>query len=186
MKEAAQLHTAFVADCLVRANKLADLGHADVELHTDELTDAWAHFGVTNRLQVAGDLGARMYTAMRNALDQGRPSAMIVGTDSPTLPAAYLEELLRLDADVALGPSEDGGYYAICCRRVATAMFHSVNWSTSSALCDTEASCTQAGLTVRRGSPWYDVDNFADLNRLIAEGNLPEHTAKILEKLHVG
>ena len=30
---------------------------------------------------------------------------------------------------VALGPAEDGGYYAICCRRTHPAMFAGVAWA---------------------------------------------------------
>lgn len=181
---AAQLHTAFVADCLLRACELARVSHIDIELHTDVETDVWSSIAVTNCLQAPGDLGARMLSAMRNALAEGRPQAMITGTDSPTLPLSYVHQLLNLDADVALGPTEDGGYYAISCRRVADEMFRSVNWSTASALNDTMASCVLAGLSVGQGSLWYDVDDFADLERLTAEGNLPENTARLMEKLY--
>ena len=181
---AAQLHTAFVADCLVLASELARVSHIDIELHTDVETDAWSSFAVTNCLQTSGDLGVRMLSALRNALAAGRPQAMITGTDSPTLPLVYLQQLLNLDADVALGPTEDGGYYAISCRRVADEMFRSVNWSTESTLSDTMASCVLAGLSVGQGSLWYDVDDFRDFERLAAEGNLPENTARVMEKLY--
>ena len=181
---AAQLHTAFVADCLVQANELARVSHIDIELHTDVETDVWSSFAVTNCLQTPGDLGVRMLSAMRNALAAGRPQALITGTDSPTLPLVYLQQLLNLDTDVALGPTEDGGYYAISCRRVAEEMFRSVNWSTASTLSDTMASCVLAGLSVSQGSRWYDVDDFRDLERLAAEGNLPENTARIMENLY--
>ena len=83
-----------------------------------------------------------------------------------------------------MGPTEDGGYYAIAARRVDAEMFRSVNWSTASALSDTCASCAHAGLSVARGLPWYDVDKLEDLARLRAEGNWPEHTARWMEKVY--
>ena len=186
IEQAAELHTAFVADCIVRTNELAHMGLIDVELHTDDETDAWGPFGVTIHLQANGDLGRRMFLAMQTALAQGRPQVMILGTDAPTLPVGHLVELLCNEADVALGPTADGGYYAICSRRVDAEMFRSVNWSTASTLSDTESSCINAGLRVWRGSPWYDVDDITDLARLRSEGGLPEHTARALEKIYGG
>ncbi|MBI5281281.1 MAG: TIGR04282 family arsenosugar biosynthesis glycosyltransferase [Candidatus Solibacter usitatus] len=163
-KGAAELHRAFVREMLARLR-----GDFDVELHTDEETDAWGEFPVPRRLQAAGDLGQRMHAALEAALEEGRPAAMIVGSDAPTLPRAHVEELLESGADVALGPAEDGGYWGIAARRVAADMFAGVAWSAADTLVRTEAGCARAGLTVRHGRTWYDVDDRASLDRLMGE-----------------
>lgn len=158
--QAAALHERMVSDTWSRLEGLGDL-----ELHTDVATEAWPQAAV-RRLQVEGDLGARMYHALEAALGQGRPRVMIAGSDAPQLPAAQLRDLLNADADVALGPAEDGGYYAISCRRIHPRMFEGVRWSTRSALSDTAAAVLRCALSVHVGAPWYDIDTPEDLGRL--------------------
>ena len=58
----------------------------------------------------------------RMGFETGHPKVVILGSDSPTLPEEHLRFLLNGDADVALGPTVDGGYYGIGCRRVAPSM----------------------------------------------------------------
>ena len=72
---------------------------------------------------------------------------VVLGSDSPTLPEEHLRFLLNGDADVALGPTLDGGYYGIGCRKVTPAMFAAVRWSTENALKDTVRSVTACGLS---------------------------------------
>lgn len=173
-EQAAALHEAFVRDTLDLLNGLSAV--ADIELHTDIPTDAWLDSGVTTGTQVPGDLGARMLAALERGLAGGRPRVMIVGSDAPSLPAGHLSGLLDLDADVALGPSEDGGYYAIACRRVDGRMFDGVEWSVPRTLEQTVRACEACGLSVDLGSPWYDIDTVEDLRRLGQEISLPRHT----------
>jgi hypothetical protein len=172
---AAALHTAFVADMI---DLLASIpGPVDVELHTDKDTDAWRFPAISRALQCEGDLGARMYHALRRALAGGRPRAMIVGSDAPTLPPQHIERIFNADADVALGPAEDGGYYAIACRRVHPAMFRGVDWSGARVLDQTLEAAGKCDLSVEVGAPWFDVDTPEDLRRLKRSGRLPAHTA---------
>ena len=165
------LHEAFVLDMLDKLLTLSEF--ADIELHTDTKTDVWRRAKVTGRVQVAGDLGLKMLHALSTALARGREQVCIVGSDAPTLPAAHLRALLASPADVALGPCEDGGYYAIACRRTHAAMFYGVQWSSAGALWQTEGAARACGVTVERGPSWYDVDRPEDLSRLQQDANLP-------------
>jgi len=175
---AAELHRAFVADTI---GKLCEFRHlADIELHTDILTDAWKEAGVTRQVQTPGDLALKLVHALTEALRSGRPQAMILGGDSPTLPRAHIQRLMDSTSDVALGPCEDGGYYAIACRRTDPRMFAGVAWSTPNVLEQTERAARACGLTVERGDVWYDVDEPEDLLRLAAEPELPYHTRRAL------
>ena len=164
--EAARLHEAMVSALLLRLVESSIRLSFDVELHTDTLTDTWSGFAVTRRLQINGDLGARMLHALREGLDAGRPRILILGGDVPTVPISHLEALLDAEEDVVLGPAEDGGYYAICCRNTHPEMFAGVAWSTALACAQTAAACRRAGLSVSFGSTWFDIDETEDLKRV--------------------
>ena len=166
-EQASRLHERFVRATVELVTGL----DADVELHTDIATEAWRDLPVRRRLQESGDLGARMYAVMFGASWESRASSMrschvmIVGSDAPTVPKAHLVKLLDSTADIALGPAEDGGYYAIACRRLHPAMFRGVEWSTRETLNQTIEAARACGLTVELGEPWFDVDRPEDLAR---------------------
>lgn len=176
--EAARFHEACVRDVLARLASLRDA--ADLELHTNIPTDAWSDENVAHGLQADGDLGRRMWIALQGGLAQGRLAVMIVGSDAPTLPASHLRDLLAREGDVALGPARDGGYYAICCRRVHPEMFKDVEWSSRDTLAQTIRACQGCGLRIEIGPEWYDIDTPEDLVKLQAEKDLPAHVARWL------
>jgi uncharacterized protein len=161
---AVELHSLFARQTLVMLESLR--GEADVELSTDEPTQSWSEFHVARSVQRPGQLGERIYSALEKALAAGRPKALILGSDSPGLPAAHVRALLASCADVCLGPVEDGGFYAIACSRTAPAMFAGVRWSTSITLSDTLTAVRNCGLSVELGPAWFDVDRPEDLTRL--------------------
>ena len=156
-EQAADLHRSFVAKMLRKASAIAP-----VELHTDIPTDAWAEFQVATKLQCSGGLGARMFAALAASC----LPAMILGCDAPHIPVSHIETLMKSEADVALGPAEDGGYWGIHCRRIHPQMFEGVEWSTSRACEQTRVAAEACGLTVELGPLWWDVDTPADLARL--------------------
>jgi rSAM/selenodomain-associated transferase 1 len=118
-------------------------------------------------------LGERLEGVAARAAAGGFGPLLFVGADSPTLPpsclAAALEMLKRARADVVLGPTEDGGYYAVGMREPAAGLFDAVEWSTPRAFEQTALNAERLGLRVLELPPWYDVDTPADLARLRAE-----------------
>lgn len=120
--------------------------------------------------QSGGDLGARMAHLVARLLGEGHGAALLIGSDLPTLPSAYLSEAARAlaegAADVVLGPAEDGGYYLIGLARPAPALFERIAWSTDRVLESTRARARGLGLREYLLPPWYDVDTPADLDRL--------------------
>lgn len=169
---AATLHEAFVCDAIELAIE-ADMG--PVELHTDVETDAWRQFPVTRRLQADGGLGTRMLAA----ISAGAGPVMILGSDAPSLPLEHLRGLRAVAGDVVLGPSEDGGYWAILARRWDARMFDGVAWSTGKTREQTIAALRSCGLTVGLGAEWFDVDEPADLWRLRSERLRPATRAAL-------
>ena len=138
-----------------------------MELSLDVACAAWSEVSIRRTIQPDGDLGVRLYAALENGLETGHPKVVILGSDSPTLPEEHVRFLLNSDADVALGPTLDGGYYGIGCRKAAPAMFAGVRWSTENALKDTVRSVTDCGLSYTLGPEWFDLDTPEDLGRLV-------------------
>ena len=178
--EAASLHSALVRDAAALLLSLTVC--ADVELSTDVATGAWTDFPMRRSIQCEGDLGARMFHALKRGLAAGHEKVMLVGSDSPGLPAAHLVALLQSQADVALGPTTDGGYFAIACRAIASGMFQGVRWSAEHTLADTAAAVSARGLTVETGPGWFDVDVETDLQLMLRMSSAPENTKAWMEQ----
>jgi rSAM/selenodomain-associated transferase 1 len=175
-EQAASLHTALVRETIEMLSTFSDV--ADVELSSDTAGEFWPGERVPRSVQPAGDLGARLYHALAGALTRDHAVAMVVGSDSPGLPASHIAALLESVADVTLGPTLDGGFFAIACSRVHVSMFAGVRWSTEFTLDDALRSVVQCGLTVATGPAWFDVDVEDDLERMLQMSNLPRHSAR--------
>lgn len=176
------LHRAFVLDVAARASS-----RWPIELHTDLETDAWPTLTCPRRLQCPGNLGARLHAALEEALARGWERVAVLGTDAPDLPAPHIVQLFEPDADVCLGPAEDGGFWGVACRRVAAGMFEGVPWSSPHTLAASVAACRASGLSVAMAPRWADVDEPADLLRVAASSSLEPAgaTAKLFRELHL-
>jgi rSAM/selenodomain-associated transferase 1 len=118
------------------------------------------------------DLGARLDNALTHYLGLGYRYVAIMDSDGPTLPVACLNaafEALAGEADVVLGPCDDGGYYLIGLKRPAPRLLREVRMSTPSVLDDTLTLAAEEGLHVELLPVWYDVDDVTSLARLVAE-----------------
>jgi hypothetical protein len=122
-------------------------------------------------LQEGADLGPRLDNALTRYLQLGYQGVVIMDSDSPTLPVACLTSAFEAldDADVVLGPCDDGGYYLIGLKRPAPRLLREVRMSTARVVDDTLALAAAEGLRVRLLPVWYDVDDAAALGRLAAE-----------------
>lgn len=131
--------------------------------------------------QRGDNLGARLDNALTHCLMDGYPKAVIMDSDSPTLPAAYLSQAFTAldEADVVLGPCEDGGYYLIGLNRPMPRLLREVQMSTPHVIRDTLDLAAEEGLTVTQLPLWYDVDTAVELERLQLELPLlsPERAA---------
>jgi rSAM/selenodomain-associated transferase 1 len=172
--EAAELYRCFLVDKIAQVNALQK---ADpVVSYTPTHAKSWfedlapAHFMLIP--QHGDDLGARIIFTFDQLFRQGYRQVIVIDSDTPTLPTAYLEQALLLIAasanDVVLGPTEDGGYYLIGLRQSRRELFERMPWSTSLVFPETRRRSEQCGLTVAYTDHWYDVDTPEDLARLKA------------------
>lgn len=170
-EEAAQLARCFLQD---RVEQLGALPACDrLVAYAPPEREAEARVlvpGVRLVPQAEGDLGARMHRLFADLLAEGYAGAVLVGTDTPTLPTAYLAEASRVlaagGADVVLGPAEDGGYYLLGLGRAAPELFVDVPWGTASVYRTTLGRARALGRRITVLPGWFDVDRAEDLARL--------------------
>ncbi len=126
--------------------------------------EAWLT-GETCRPQIAGDLGARMAAAFEEVFARGVRRAALIGTDVPWLSRRdVIGALNALDeADVVLGPAEDGGYYLVALRRPVPELFSGIEWSTSTVLQATLARARTLRQTVHLLPVRRDIDRLEDI-----------------------
>jgi rSAM/selenodomain-associated transferase 1 len=185
-EEAAALYECFLRDKIAQVRALA--GADGVIAFTPD--DARGVFealapGFHLLAQRGADLGGRLLNSLAALLRDGRPGAIAVDSDTPTLPTEFLGEAVRLLSsaaiDVVVGPSEDGGYYLIGLRQPCPALFEEMPWSTPAVLPETLRRAEAKGLRVACLPPWFDVDTAHDLERLRVSldapgGEAPAHT----------
>ncbi|MBA2448258.1 MAG: TIGR04282 family arsenosugar biosynthesis glycosyltransferase [Chloroflexi bacterium] len=113
-------------------------------------------------------LGAALEECFHHGLSDGYGTVAVLGSDSPTLPAAHIEQAFAAlgEHDVAIGPSEDGGYYLLAARATHPTLFREMIWSTDQVCRATLERCAAAGLRATLLAEWYDVDTPACLQRL--------------------
>jgi len=148
------------------------------------------------------NFGDCLFQTVSQMLGRGHGAAVVLNSDSPTLPTALLIEtadvLARPGDRAVLGPSTDGGYYLLGLKSAHRHMFDDIDWSTERVAEQTRARAREIGLELHSLPLWYDVDDVEGLQRLDAElsgadyagSRLPRHaphyaaqTAKLLAEL---
>jgi len=119
------------------------------------------------------NFGDCLFHTIGEIFSRGHGSAVVLNSDSPTLPTAFLVEtaevLARPGGRAVLGPSTDGGYYLLGLKHPHARMFEDITWSTERVAEQTLARAREIGLDVHMLPAWYDVDDVDALKRLDAE-----------------
>jgi rSAM/selenodomain-associated transferase 1 len=173
---AADLAWALLSDSLAAACRGAEGAGASLQLvHSpDEPSRELRRFlaerapGAVLVPQGHGDLGARL----ARGLGRVRGRRLALGMDAPDLPAERISEALeRLSAAPAvLGPTPDGGYYALGLGPDVDAglLAAGIRWSSEHTRADTAQVLRTAGHTAELLPPHGDVDELEDLLALAA------------------
>ena len=166
------LYKNFVIDILDTLNKLK----ADLKIFFDP-PDAgkqirlWLGEEYCYAPQLGRDLGERMKNAFLQTFSEGFNNVIIIGSDSPDLPAEYLDlAFTALDTnDVVIGPSSDGGYYLLGFLKEAflAEVFDQISWSSDRVCEQTINILKQHKRKLYLLPQWYDVDTPADLNGFV-------------------
>lgn len=121
--------------------------------------------------QTGDGLAAGLISAFAQFADAAQRRVIAFNSDSPHLPAAVLQkafEALRT-SDLAVGPTQDGGYYLIGAKTSYPALFADDGMGTSSALERLLSRARALKLSVSLAEPFYDIDVGDDLTRLCRE-----------------
>ena len=128
------------------------------------------------------NFGDCLFRTIEEIFARGHGSAVVLNSDSPTLPTAFLVEtaemLARPGERAVLGPSSDGGYYLLGLKTAHRRLFDDIAWSTERVAAQTLERAREIGLDVHMLPVWYDVDDIEGLRRLAGEVYRPRSPAR--------
>jgi len=178
-ENAARLYRQFVRQTLARQSLTAQsrsvwIWPADKQDEFRQLQDELpSQQRWTTQVQPRGDLGRKMQaffhqTLGHNFQGQTLSRVVLIGSDSPDLPATLIDQAFAAlaDHDCVLGPSHDGGYYLIGLGRMCDSIFEDIPWSSSEVLPLTLQRLKQASQAVHLLPHWNDIDDLCDLQQL--------------------
>jgi hypothetical protein len=177
-EEAAQCNTAFLRDAaenILAASAWASIAGYMAFGPPQSRTFFHEHMPPEIALVDAWDpnFGECLFAAIAQLLERGHHSAVVLNSDSPTLPTSLLVEtahLLEGPGDRAvLGPADDGGYYLLGLKTAHRHLFEGIAWSTEHVAQQTLQRAAELHLPVHILPTWYDVDDIAGLKMLLGE-----------------
>jgi rSAM/selenodomain-associated transferase 1 len=119
------------------------------------------------------DFGDCLFSAIGHLFALGHEAAVVLNSDSPTLPTSLLIEAAEMLAQpgerAVLGPSTDGGYYLLGLKTAHRRLFQDIDWSTERVAAQTLQRARELDLPVEVLPHWYDVDELDALKALHAE-----------------
>ena len=185
-EQCAMLHTAFLRDLSSVYEQMdADLFVAytndpDWEMLKEIFPAARGFFP-----QSGADLGEKMYNALRFVLEAGYGKAVLTGADLPLMTGVHLESgFAALDgADIAIGPTSDGGYYLVGMKQPSRVIFENQSYGGSTVLENTLAAANAAGLSAALAMACDDVDTPEDLRNLMTRLSPESATCSLLQEL---
>jgi rSAM/selenodomain-associated transferase 1 len=171
-EEAARLYEAFLHDSLAVYVRLPAAVRLYLTPSSGALPAGLVPECVSVHTQRGDGLGERMLNAFVETFVAGYERVVVIGTDHPTLPLAFVErafEELAPPLATVIGPSEDGGYYLLGMNEVYPQLFRGMTYSHPRVFEDTlqRIHATPASLSIL--PTWYDVDTPEALRRLAAD-----------------
>lgn len=110
-------------------------------------------------------LGERLAGAFRFAFKSGAKRVIAIGSDSPTLDRKLITGAFRRlkDAQCAIGPARDGGYYLIGLSSWFEGIFKGIQWSTKNVLSQTISKLKQLKTKYILLGKSFDIDSYQDI-----------------------
>ena len=175
-EEAARLYEAFLRDALLQYRVLDVAVRLYFGPPAEEVSEGLVPDDVSVHLQQGPGLGARMKVAFVESFAAGYERLVIIGTDHPTLPSAFIAqafEALAQPQSISIGPSDDGGFYLLGMNDFYPELFHDMRYSHDDVFEQTLERIAWTGAHLAVLPPWYDVDTPDALRRLASDLNDP-------------
>lgn len=115
------------------------------------------------KLQEGEDLGVRMAHAFDQELSHF-DKIVLIGSDCPDLTPQIIEHAFDAldESDLVLGPTYDGGYYLIACRKFDIMLFNDMVWSSEKVLDKTVENARKLGFKTHLLEKLGDIDYWED------------------------
>jgi rSAM/selenodomain-associated transferase 1 len=172
--ECAAISACFIMDLSHTISRLADDGDVTgYAVYTPRGSDAALRALLPNgfelTLQAEGAFGVRLLQGTIDLLNASHEGAILVNSDSPTLPLSILRaavDAIRSRDCVVLSPALDGGYTLVGLSKPHARLFEDIPWSTNTVYELTLQRAREIGVAVTNVPGWYDVDDEASLRML--------------------
>ncbi|MDM9381063.1 TIGR04282 family arsenosugar biosynthesis glycosyltransferase [Chlorogloeopsis sp. ULAP01] len=167
---AASLHRQMTEYTLLQVKELQKVIPVSLEVRfaggNSQLMQDWLGSDLVYQSQGGGDLGKRMERSLVNAFQTGAESAVIIGTDCPSLNTNILAQAFAelQQRNLVLGPAIDGGYYLIGLQYPIPELFTDIDWGTDRVFQQTVDIAHQLNLSVFYLPTLADVDRPEDIS----------------------
>ncbi|MFN7928614.1 MAG: TIGR04282 family arsenosugar biosynthesis glycosyltransferase [Blastocatellia bacterium] len=135
-------------------------------------------------------LGERLQHCFADLFELGFQSVVVIGADSPTLPAEILTaafDHLQSPPRIVSGPTTDGGFYLIGLNHGQATLFAPIDWTVEQTFLQLCQRAAHQGHPIFALPEWYDIDTADDLVRLQeelrAEPDCARYTRRVLRQL---
>ncbi len=155
------LEDAWPGQCVLCATP--DLKHGAFKYHAD--SSEW-----NTALQIEGDLGQRMYHALREGID-ATGAAAVLGTDIPLLDRSILHQAFHAMSvgENVVGPSADGGFYFLGLAELPPNLFDGIEWGQSTVYGRLLSNAQSSKLALTTLPTLPDCDEFDDLQQSVRD-----------------
>jgi rSAM/selenodomain-associated transferase 1 len=123
------------------------------------------------------NLGDRLLRTIEEIFARGHASAVVLNSDSPTLPTALLIETVDALASsgerAVFGPSTDGCYYLLGLKTAHRRLFEEIAWSTERVAAQALERARELKLEVHMLPAWYDIDDVQGLGQQEGDSQIP-------------
>jgi uncharacterized protein len=180
-----ELYCSFLADISIMTN---EINAEKIIVYSGCNVASFSDFPRVQCLHQRGNnIGQRMHNAFADVFALGFERCVLTGSDSPDLPAKIVNDAFdKLDlADVVIGPSTDGGYYLIGCKRqsLCPSIFNGINWSTSEVFTETIKRLDKEELKYWQLQQWADIDEFDDLKNFYKRNSFRSKESQVMNFL---
>lgn len=135
-----------------------------------DANDYFAQFSLESFPQSDGDIGIKMFNALKKVFDSSYKKAVLVGVDIPDISSKTASKAFEIlnKKDLVFGPARDGGYYLVGMKWPMREIFEGIEWSTKETLKQSVKKASAQGYSVDFTETLLDIDTPDDLKTYLS------------------